>query len=330
MRVFMIGEAANHAHRLRAALPDLDVVGLPREAAYAPDHDSLITPGDAVIALRFSRPAGTVPAFRLLHVPGAGTDGIDFAALPPSAWVCNVYEHEGPIAEFALASMLEWEIGLCGLRAGFSAAAWPELYRNRAPHGELNGRTLGLIGFGRIGREVARRAQAFGMHVVAVRGRPGPPDDCADEAFGPDGLHQVLARADYLVIACPLDPATRGMIGAAELAAMKPGAVLVNVSRAEVIDEKALFRALEERRIRGASLDVWYRYPDGTGDRVAPSRFPFHRLENAVCTPHVSAWTTALPERRYALIANNLRRLVSGEPLLNVVRSPVPTPPFAA
>src|SRR5690606_25070857 len=122
-------------------------------------------------------------------------------------------------------------------------------------------------------------------------------------------------------VCCPLTGETRAMSGADELAAMKPSAVIINVARAEIIEERALFEALDQGRVAGAYLDVWYRYPAGADDTVAPSEFPFHRMPNVVCTPHSSAWTTNLPGRRYTMIAQNIQRYRRGEPLRNVVRA---------
>ncbi|MBK1837446.1 hypothetical protein JHL17_08465 [Azospirillum sp. YIM B02556] len=325
MKIFMIGEAANHKDKLAAFLTTpCDIVPLPREAAHASDFDSAITAEDVVVSLRFSRSDGKSPDFRLLHVPGAGLDGIDIASVPPGAGICNVFEHEIPIAEFVLSAMLNWEIRPDALRRSFATDSWSDVYRSRVPHGEIHGRTLGLIGFGRIGRTIARRAAAFGMRILAVDQFATDAEGLADAVLPPERLPELLAGSDFLVIACPLTDQTRNLIGADELAAMKPTGVLVNVSRAAIVDEAALYDALSRRTIGGAVLDVWYGYPTGADDRVAPSRFRFEELPNAVCTPHSSAWTTRLPERRYAFIARNIDRLAAGEPLLNLVRAPTP------
>ncbi|KAA0586524.1 phosphoglycerate dehydrogenase-like enzyme [Azospirillum lipoferum] len=327
MKVFMIGEAANHKDKLAAFLTaPCDIVPLPREAAHSSGFDSAITADDVVVSLRFSRRGGAMPDFRLLHVPGAGLDGIDMASLPSGVSVCNVFEHEIPIAEFVIAAMLNWEIRPDALRASFATDTWSDVYRARLPHGEIHGLTLGLVGFGRIGRTIARRAAAFGMRIIAVDQFATDADGLAEAILPPERLSDLLAQSDFLVIACPLTEETRGLIGAAELAAMKPTGVLVNVSRAPIVDEAALFDALRRRTIGGAVLDVWYGYPAGADDRVAPSRFRFEDLPNAICTPHSSAWTTRLPERRYAFIARNINRLTAGEPLLNLVRAPAVAP----
>jgi phosphoglycerate dehydrogenase-like enzyme len=250
-------------------------------------------------------------------------DGIDLAALHPGTAVANVFEHEIPIAEFVLARLLEWEIRAGAMQAAFDAGSWPDTYRGRTPHGEVFGRTLGIIGYGRIGRAIATRAAAFGMRVQAVDARAGDgasPDGAA-ELLPVDRLDEVLAGADYLVVACPLTPATTGLIDRAALRRMRSHAVLVNISRGPVVEESALFEALRDDVIGGAVLDVWYSYPRSAEDRPAPAAHPFWELSNAWCTPHSSAWTRELAHRRYRAIALNIDRLVTGQPLTNLVRA---------
>jgi phosphoglycerate dehydrogenase-like enzyme len=320
MKIILIGEAADHEADLRRGLDrQHDIVALPAEAAHSGRDDARIEPDDVVVTLRWSRPDGEVPSFRLLHVPGAGLDGLDLSALHPETVVTNVYEHEIPIAEFVLARLLEWEVRATAMQDAFTPAAWPQLYQHRNPHGELHGKTLGIVGYGRIGRAIAARAAAFGVRVRAVDDAAAP--DGTAEIASTDLLPDVLAGCDYVVLACPLTAATTGLIDAAVLGRMPAHAVLVNVSRAEIVDEAALYAALRDGGIGGAVLDVWYRYPASATDTAAPAEHPFWNLPNAWCTPHSSAWTHQLPVRRYAVVAENVNRLVSGEPLRNVVRA---------
>ncbi|HSC70698.1 MAG TPA: NAD(P)-dependent oxidoreductase, partial [Candidatus Methylomirabilis sp.] len=138
---------------------------------------------------------------------------------------------------------------------------------------------------------------------------------------GPEALDEVLRRADYLAVTLSLTPATRGLLGERELRLMKPTAVLINVARAEILDEEALYRALVEKTIAGAVLDVWYRYP--TDDRPTfPARQPFQELPNVLMTPHVSGWTEGMLEARAKLMAENIHRVAQGEPPLNLIPSP--------
>jgi phosphoglycerate dehydrogenase-like enzyme len=323
MKVFMIGEAANHLDKLAAHLPpEFELVPLPREAAYSAAYDAQIGPQDCVVSLRLSRHGATLPQFRLLHVPGAGLDGIEMDSLPPECIVCNVFEHEIPIAEFVMLAMLEWQVRLRSLSGEFAAQRWSEIYRQRRPHGELYGKVLGLVGLGRIGRAIAQRARAFGMQVLAFDNYATAAEGVVDQLLAPDEFPALLARADFIGITCPLTAETRDLFDADAFAQMKRSAVLINVSRAEIANEQALYTALSEQRIGGAVLDVWYRYPANETETVAPSNLPFHALRNVIATPHSSAWTTDLPHRRYAVIGKNLTCLVRGEPLVNVVRRP--------
>jgi len=319
MKVFLLGDAGRQAQRLTDLLGDgFAVETLPREATVSERWDAAIGPNDAVVSLRFSRPGAVAPRFALLHVPGAGLDGIDLTCLDPGTAVCNVYEHEGPIAEYVLWAMLSHE--LCPERMAFTASNWSDVYRSRPPHGELAGRTVGIFGFGRIGRAIAIRARAFGMRVAVIDPFVGDLAPLFDLRVPSDDLPALLRESDYVVLAAPLDDSSRGRFGKTEFAAMKRDAVLINVSRAELVQEEALYRALSEGAIGGAVLDVWYGYPKGSDDHVAPSTQPLLELPNVVATPHSSAWTRALPARRYAVIADNLKRLRDGRPLVNEVR----------
>ena len=128
-----------------------------------------------------------------------------------------------------------------------------------------------------------------------------------------------MRRSDYLAVTLSLNDETRGLLGERELGLVKPTAVLVNVARAEILDEDALYRALAERRLAGAALDVWYRYPKEAGS-TPPARRPFHELANVLMTPHVSGWTEGMLEARAKLIAENIQRTARGEPPLNLIR----------
>jgi phosphoglycerate dehydrogenase-like enzyme len=185
---------------------------------------------------------------------------------------------------------------------------------------ELAGRTLGIVGYGRIGQAVARRALAFDMEVRAIRRDASRPDpNGLAYLHGPEALDDVLGRADFLALTLTLTPATRGLIDARALARMKPGAVLINVARAEVVDEDALYEALHRGALAGAALDVWYRYPRGP-EPTPPGHRPFHTLPNVLMTPHVSGWTQGMMDSRAAVIAENIHRVARGEAPVNLVR----------
>ena len=191
--------------------------------------------------------------------------------------------------------MLALKTGLLDSAAAFRRGEWVGSGRlTGEPHAELYGGTLGLIGFGHIGAEVARRAPAFGLRVQAVRKHSEwTISDMQPVRFlsGPDGVDTLLETSDVVVVACPLTYETRGMLDRRRLRLLKKDAVLINVARAEIIEEEALYEALQERWFAAAALDVWYRYPKAEGEEEPGSGFPFHSLSNVLVTPHASAWT---------------------------------------
>ena len=257
---------------------------------------------------------------KLIQVPGAGYDGIDLAAIPSGVTLCNVFEHEPGVSEFALLAMLEWCHRLGPADREMRSGLWTRSSRfGGAPDDELAGKTLVIVGLGRIGRAVARRARAFDMRVVAVNRSADKMDADVERVVGLDRLHAALGEADFVVVACALAPETRGLIDAAALASMKPGAVIVNVARGAVIDEAALYDALLHRRIGGAAIDTWWDYPTSAVPRDPSMRHAFHSLDNVLLSPHVAGWTTGTVRRRTVEMARNLDRLARGEPLNNPV-----------
>jgi len=280
---------------------------------------------DVLVALVFNRDmAAAAKRLKLVQVPGAGLDRIDRSALSAATALANAYGHEVGIAEYVMGAILALTRSFAridgALRRGIWESQWGVGGTPPSPWPELARKTLGILGYGRIGHALARRARAFDMDVCAIR-----RDVASSRADGlallggPEALDDVLRRADYLAVTLSLNDQTRGLLGERELSLMKPSAVLVNVARAEIIDEDALYRALLERRIAGAALDVWYRYPKEPGPTL-PARRPFHELSNVLMTPHVSGWTEGMLEARAALIAENIERTGRGEPPLNLIR----------
>jgi phosphoglycerate dehydrogenase-like enzyme len=178
----------------------------------------------------------------------------------------------------------------------------------------LNGSTLGIVGYGSIGQAVAQRARPFGVKTAALRRRPEllERDSLVDHAYGPRQLRELMAASDYVLLVTPLTPQTRGMIGEAELAAMKSTGVLINIGRGPVVDEQALIRALEARRIRGAALDVFDTEP-------LPSDHPFWRMPNVLLSPHTADRVEGFLGPAFDCFFDNLDRFQHGQPLLNVV-----------
>jgi phosphoglycerate dehydrogenase-like enzyme len=286
-------------------------------ASLLPQIEVLVT---MVLTAELGRAAARL---KLLQVPGAGLDGIDRAAVPSGAMLANAYGHETGIAEYVIGAVLaltrEFARVDATLRRGDWHSQWAVGSPPPSPWPELAGKTLGLLGYGHIGQSVARRARAFDMRVCAIR-RNAAQSTAGDPALlgGPEFIDEVLRRSDYVVIALPATEATIGCIGRREFGLMKRSAFLINVARAEIVDEQALYDALKHGSIAGAALDVWYRYPREAGP-AAPARCPFRELPNVLMTPHVAGWTDGMLEARAKLIAENIRRVAAGETPLNLV-----------
>lgn len=279
---------------------------------------------DVLVSMGFTADmAEAAPRLRLVQVPGAGLDRIDRGALRPDTHLANAYGHEAGIAEYIIGTMIALTRQFGRLDASLRQGHWESQWaiRTAAPPlwPEMSGKTLGILGFGHIGQALARRAAAFDMKVCAVR-RQAQTDPPSGVSFiaGPERLDDVLRQADYLAVTLSLSPATRNLIDDRRLRLMKPTAFLVNVARAEIFDEAALFAALQSGRIAGAALDVWYRYPT-SAEPTPPASFPFHELDGVIMTPHISGWTEGMLDARATLIATNIARIANGEPPLNAI-----------
>jgi phosphoglycerate dehydrogenase-like enzyme len=312
-----------HRDLLEANLPAGTIVSWHKgfdEAAVAAD-----LPGaDVFVGPRFTAAMGAASdALRLVHVGGAGYDGIDADALPRGVVCANTFCHETSIAEYVAVTAVVVRRQLLlqdrALRAGHWASSVYESQRSQVS--ALAGATVGIIGYGHIGSRTWHLMRAFGASGVAVTRRPVDAErEGLTWTAGLDGLDRLLAESDVVVLCLPLTPETRHLIAAKQLGAMRRDAVLVNVGRGPLVDPEALYKALDERRIGGAVIDVWYQYPSG-GAYAEPSALPFGKLDNVLMTPHISGVTRQTFEGRVRDIAANISRLLAGEPLQNVVIS---------
>lgn len=260
------------------------------------------------------------PRLKLFQIPWTGYDFCSPETMPAGIPVCNCFEHESAMAEYVMAAILEWTISLRGMDRRFRAEGWG----GRAPgealyHGEIRGRTLGIVGYGHIGMETARRAAAFDMRVIGTRRSAQPTPPPLDWLGTADRLRDLLAESDFVVVACDLNAQTRGLIGERELGVMKPDGVIINVARGLVVEEAALYEALEARTIGGAVIDVWYNHISPKTPDVWPSNLPFHELDNVILSPHESAATPEQVERRWQFVAANINRAVTGGTPENIV-----------
>jgi phosphoglycerate dehydrogenase-like enzyme len=308
---------ANPADRLLAMLEALP-------------EDTQITVGDTVEAFRWSAAEadvifgwpgsrallrevlGMAPEVRWVHTRAAGLDDLMSPELVahPAVLTNGTGVFSPSLGEFALGAILYFAKDFPRLLRNQKAGVWEQF---DVP--SLEGQTVGIVGYGDIGRAVAERVRAMGMRVLALKRHPAPSgaaDPLVDGMYGPEQRCEMLAQCDFVVIAAPLTAETRGMMGEAEFAAMKRAAVLVNIGRGPIVNEAALIRALSQGLIHGAALDVFEQEP-------LPAGHPFYGMENVLLSPHSADHTPDWLERAMRFFLVQFERFRQGEPLANVV-----------
>ena len=315
LRIGVTEEVARRSRtRIASAAPGSELVLLRPDGTWAGDPSGL--DGFFLSEDLYYLPQAIGSLWRLLEETPPGwlqtaSTGVDheiYAALLASGrTITNAPGvHGGPIAEYVFAHILDHAKRIPQHRAAMAERAWRPLDSI-----ELAGQTIGIVGYGGIGEAIASRAQAFGMRAIATKRRP-PQDDALDLHLTPDQLPQLLRASDYVVLCCPLTDETLGLIGPAELASMRPSALLINVARGRVVQHDALAAALTQGRIAGAVLDVAPVEP------LTPES-PLWDMPNCLMTPHDSCHVDASFERTTDFFLQNLSRLARGEALQWVV-----------
>lgn len=269
---------------------------------------------------------GPMTSLRLVHVTGAGYEKIPVAALPDGVLLANTFHHGRSIAEHVMMTSMMLLRGVLRSDADMRAGVWSNVIvtPDYPFGGVLGGRTLGVVGLGEIGAAVARAGSALGMRVRAVRRNPEAPlfagldAGRVDWVGRDDQLPDLLTASDVVVVTVPLSDATRGLIDAEAFRAMRPTAILVNVSRGAVVDEQALHDALTTGAIAGAGIDVWWRNVRDP-DAPPPSHLDFTTLPNVLLTPHQSGHTEEVFAGRAGDITDNVDALAAGIELVNLV-----------
>ena len=254
----------------------------------------------------------SLPKLRFVQSFSAGTDQYDEALFARrGVRLANAQGvNERAVAEHAMALTLALTRQLHKARDNQRERRWRGMIGDRAlREQELGGRTLVVVGLGRIGMRLARLARAFDMRVIGVRRTATPAPEAADEVVAVAGLKGALAKADVVALTCPLTPETEGLIGVAALKALKPGALLINVARGKVVDEAALLAALGDGRVSAAALDCFHDEP-----LRAESRF--WTLPNVLITPHSAGETGRYEANLVDILVDNIERLLRGETAL--------------
>ncbi|MBB3605359.1 phosphoglycerate dehydrogenase-like enzyme [Mycolicibacterium sp. BK556] len=264
--------------------------------------------------------AQAAESLRLVHVAGAGTDKVAFEALPPEVLVANTFHHERSMAEYIVAAAVMLRRDFLVQDRALRDNRWAtSVYDRKIPQAPTLGEArIGFVGFGHIGQCAWQLLRAFGCSGAAVTNSGRVPDCGLSWAGDTDSLTRLLTECDVAVVSAPLSSRTQGMIGAAQLRALGPEGVLINVGRGPLVQQQALFDALAGGVIRAAAIDVWYRYPSGDGV-AAPGDLPFAHLPNLLMTPHSSGVTRDTFIGRIEDITANITRLQMGAPLHNVV-----------
>jgi phosphoglycerate dehydrogenase-like enzyme len=251
------------------------------------------------------------PKLAWVHSRNAGLDSFLFPELVASQVTLTNGSgvFSAPLGEFALAAMLYFAKDFRRMIRNQVAAEWEPFDVLR-----LAGQTVGIVGYGDIGREVAWRAHAMGMRVFALKRHPPAGSDLGpiEKMYATSELHEMIAACDYVVVAAPLTAETHHMIGEAEFAAMKPEAIIINVGRGPVIDEAAMIKALAAGRIKGAGLDVFEHEP-------LPAESPLYKMENVLVSPHCADNTPDWLDNAMKFFIAQFERFQKGEPLQNVV-----------
>jgi phosphoglycerate dehydrogenase-like enzyme len=316
----------SHRNMLLAAAPQAEIVV---RQCRTPDDVRELMAGGPDVMLGFIMPsdlAQRAPNLKWVQLLSAGADHA-LAVAQTAGFTLTTASgiHAVPISEYTIGSMLAFAHHFhrnlrAQLRHEWQRQGFPGTIE------EIRGKTFGVIGYGSIGRESARMARALGMRVLALKRDPanrhddgwcppglGDPEGTIPEKFfGPEQRGDIVRESDYMTVTLPLTEHTRKFIGEREIAAMRPGAYIVNIGRGEVIDESALIEALKAGKIAGAGLDVFEKEP-------LPKESPLWDLENVILTPHMSGANRGYLDKACALFADNLRRFVSGQPLYNVV-----------
>jgi phosphoglycerate dehydrogenase-like enzyme len=308
--VLVLSESGNYLQLLDELAPIARVViGTEPE-----DFDASVEEADVIVvgmggARAFPAVLSKAKKARWVHSLSAGVEGIlfpEFISSPlPLTNARGVFARS--LGEFALAGMLWFAKDLNRMRTNQKAHRWEQFDVQ-----ELYGQTLGIVGYGEIGRAAARLARPFGMKILALKRRPELIQDEVDAVYTPDRLNEMAAASDYLLAAAALTPETRGMVGEAALRSMKKSAVIMNLGRGPVIEEEAMIRALREGWIRGAVLDVFETEP-------LPEGHAFYDLDNVLLSPHCADHTDDWLQLTMRFFVENFQRFAAGLPLENLV-----------
>ena len=254
---------------------------------------------------------------KLIQIPFAGVDKLDFSLYKnyPNIFICNIHANKHAVAEHAFALILALAKNIVFNDRDLRLGRWHG-FSVKEPTIQLQGKSLGIVGLGSIGWEIAKIGHALGMKVFALKRNIEEKDlkkkNILEFLGEKEDLEKVINESDFIVVVVPLTKETSGLIGKKELLLMR-GKYLINIARGVVIDEEALFKSLKEHHLAGAAIDTWYQYPSLEQREVLPSKYDFDKLENVVLSPHTAGYTDRALEENIKSVFDNIVKIYYGE-----------------
>jgi phosphoglycerate dehydrogenase-like enzyme len=260
---------------------------------------------------------------RMIQTFGAGIDRVDLAAVRERGDIilCNNHVNSAEVAEYAISLLLAVAKNIIPSDRELRAGNWVHRWGGPVPNLEIRGKKVLIIGLGHIGVDIAKRLKSFEVKITAAtRSGTSSNDDLVDQVVSTDEVQPHVEDSDFVILSLPLTEESTGLVNREFLSWMKPTSILVNISRAQIIDELALYNALKEKRIHGAGIDVWWRYPtEWRGTAIPPADVPFHELDNIVISPHRAAYSEHIERELFLFAGKNILRFIRGEPPLNII-----------
>lgn len=260
---------------------------------------------------------------RMIQTFGAGIDRVDLDAVRERGdiIVCNNHVNSAEVAEFAISLLLAVAKNLIPSDRELRSGNWVHRWGGPVPNLEIRGKNVLIIGLGHIGADIAKRLKSFDVKITAAtRSGTSSNDSLVDQVVSIDEIKSHVEDSDYVILSLPLTDESVCLVNREFLSWMKPTSVLVNISRGQIIDELALYEALKEKRIHGAGIDVWWRYPTKwRGTAIPPADVPFHELDNIVISPHRAAYSENIERELFLFAARNILRFIRGETPLNII-----------
>jgi phosphoglycerate dehydrogenase-like enzyme len=263
------------------------------------------------------------PNLKMIQTFTAGVDKIDQTAVREHDGIilCNTHVNAAEVAEYAITLLLVTAKNIIPSDRALRQGDWVFAFGGPRPNIEIRSKTCLIIGLGNIGTEIARRLRAFNAKIyAATRSGVSQHEDLVDRLVSIDRVQPLVKESDFVILSLPLTPESEGLVDSEFISWMKPTSILVNISRGSIVDEKSLYYALKEKKILGAGIDVWWRYPPRWGGKgIPPSDMPFQNLDNIVVSPHRAGYSENTQHEYLRFAGENILRFIHGETPLNIV-----------